>query len=333
MNVLVTGGLGFIGSHTVVELLNNNYNVIIVDNLENTQLKIKNNIETITRKKVEFIKCDVSNYDELLQVFEVRQIDSIIHFSGLKYVGESFNKPLKYYEYNVISTWNLLKICDLFNIKQLIFSSSATVYGNSKPPLVETMELRETFNPYGNTKAICEKLIGDYCNSKKDFCGIVLRYFNPVGAHESGLIGENLTENSTNLMPILLLATEAEVPQINIYGNAYDSKDGSPIRDFIHVKDLASGHVQSLKYIETGMHIFNLGTGVGTTVLELVNTFENVVGIPFVKNILGNRIGDIPISYADVTKANRLLDWNVRYTLEDMCRDSWRYYQKINTTI
>lgn len=333
MNVLVTGGLGFIGSHTVVELLNNNYNVIIVDNLENTQLKIKNNIETITRKKVEFVKCDVSNYDELLQVFEVRQIDSIIHFSGLKYVGESFIKPLKYYEYNVISTWNLLKICDLFNIKQLIFSSSATVYGNSKPPLVETMELKETSNPYGNTKAICEKLIGDYCNNKKDFCGIVLRYFNPVGAHESGLIGENLTKNSTNLMPILLLATEAEVPQINIYGNTYDSKDGSPIRDFIHVKDLASGHVQSLKYFETGMHIFNLGTGVGTTVLELVNTFENVVGIPFVKNILGNRVGDIPISYADVTKANRLLEWQVRYTLEDMCRDSWRYYQKIKSTI
>lgn len=282
---------------------------------------------------MEFVKCDVTDYDELLKVFQTHQIDSIIHFAGLKYVGESFKKPLKYYEYNVISTLNLLKICDQFNIKQIIFSSSATVYGDSQPPLVETIELRETFNPYGNTKAICEQLIEDYCQNKNDFCGIVLRYFNPVGAHESGLIGENLTENSTNLMPILLLATESEVPQINIYGNNYDSKDGSPIRDFIHVKDLASGHVQSLKYQESGMHIFNLGTGIGTTVLELVNTFERVVGIPFVKNITGNRIGDIPISYADVSKANKLLKWNVKYTLEDMCRDSWGYYRKMKNNI
>lgn len=328
MNILVTGGLGFIGSHTVVDLLNNNYNVIIVDNLENTHFKNKKSIETITNKKVEFVKCDVTNYDEVLEVFKDHHIDSIIHFAGLKYVGESFEKPLKYYEYNVVSTLNLLKICDQFNVKQIIFSSSATVYGDNKSPLVETIDLGQTFNPYGNTKAICEKLIDDYCQNKKDFCGIVLRYFNPVGAHESGLIGENLTEHSTNLMPILLLATESDIPEINIYGNNYDTKDGSPIRDFIHVKDLASGHVQSLKYQESGMHIFNLGTGVGTTVLELVNTFESVVGISFIKNISDNRTGDIPISYADVKKANNILNWHVNYTLEDMCRDSWFYYKR-----
>ena len=325
MKVLVTGGCGYIGSHTVLELLKNDMEVIIVDNLINSKKDVIDKIKKITNKDVTFYEIDLCDKEKLRTVFEKEKFDSVIHFAGLKAVGESVEKPLMYYENNLISTINLLDLMKEYNVKKIVFSSSATVYGNPKSlPIKEDFPLSTT-NPYGTTKLMIETILKDLYNADNSFDITILRYFNPIGADKSGLLGEDPNGIPNNLMPYIVRVAVGKLPILNIFGDDYNTVDGTGVRDYIHVCDLADGHVLALKNKKTGLKIYNLGTGKGTSVLELVNTFEKVNGVKVNKQIVGRRDGDIDACFASNELAKKELGFNPKYTIEDMCLDSYNF--------
>lgn len=328
MKVLVTGGLGFIGSHISVDLLNKGYDVVIIDNLSNSKVQVLDRIEDISSRRPVFYEQDICNLDDLEVVFRDHRIDGIIHLAGFKAVGESVGDPLKYYYNNILGTLQLLKCCDGFKVSKLIYSSSATVYGDQQSPLREDMELRRPTNPYGETKVMIERILSDYACANPEFCLSVLRYFNPIGAHESGLIGEDPKGIPNNLMPYITKVAKGELPFLGVYGNDYETPDGTCIRDYIHVSDLSMGHISALENISRGHQVYNLGTGRGRSVLEIINTFieVNKVDIPY--RIVDRRPGDIGTAYADVSKAKIVLKWVAKKSLEDMVRDSWNFAEK-----
>jgi len=329
--ILVTGGMGYIGSHTVVELINKKYNVIIVDNLSNSKIKVLDRIEMITKIRPKFYKIDCVKKRSFEKVFKENKIDAVIHFAGLKAVGESVEKPLMYYNNNIISTLNLIELMKKYNVNNLVFSSSATVYGNPKSvPIDETFELHVT-NPYGRTKLMIEDILRDYCNINKEFNCALLRYFNPIGAHKSGLIGENPKGIPNNLMPYIAQVAIGKREFLGVFGNDYNTVDGTGVRDYIHVVDLAIGHVLTLDKLfnNSGLVTYNLGTGKGTSVLELHKAFEKACGFSIPYKILPRRKGDIDSCYANCDKAYKELGFKAQYDIYDMCLDSWNF-QKNN---
>ncbi len=325
MNILVTGGAGYIGSHTCIVLLEAGYRVIIADNLSNSSVEVVDKIRKISNKEVIFYELDVTDESATEKIFVENNIDGIIHFAGFKAVGESVEKPLEYYHNNILSTLILCKMCKKYNVNKFVFSSSATVYGNNNVPFIETMDLLPTTNPYGETKAMNERILTDIAKANSSFGVILLRYFNPIGAHESGLIGEVPNGIPNNLMPYITQVAKGKLNKLKVFGNDYDTVDGTGVRDYIHVVDLAKGHVDAIRNIKNGVNIYNLGTGHGTSVLQLINTFIDVnkIEIPF--EIVGRRAGDIAECYADATKAEKELGWTAKHTVEDMVRDSWRF--------
>ena len=325
MRYLVTGGLGFIGSHTVVELINNDHEVVIADNLINSKLEVLDKIYEITGVKPIFFQIDVTDEEKVKEIFLNNKLDGVIHFAGLKAVGESVSKPLEYYYNNLVSTMVLSKLCLEYKVNKFVFSSSATVYGEQESPLNEDMELKRTTNPYGETKAMSERILMDTANANEGFSVCLLRYFNPVGAHESGIIGENPNGIPNNLMPYITKVAKKELKKLNIFGDDYNTVDGTGVRDYIHVVDLAKGHVKAIEKLASGVEIYNLGTGKGTSVLELVNAFMKVNNVDIPYEIVGRRAGDIATCYADTNKAMSDLGWRAEKDIEDMVRDSWRF--------
>ena len=331
MSILVTGGTGFIGSHTVCELLELNYDVIIIDNLSNSKIQILDRIEKITGKRPKFYLGDILDESILERIFSENKIDCVIHFAGLKAVGESVKLPLKYYHNNLTGSLNLFRVMEKHNAKNLIFSSSATVYGNQDVvPYKETFELKEATNPYGKTKRMIEDMLKDIYFADHSWNIILLRYFNPIGAHPSGLIGEDPNGIPNNLMPYITQVAVGIRDHLNVFGNDYPTHDGTGVRDYTHVCDLAHGHVCAINRIKEnkGLDIYNLGTGVGYSVLDIVNTFMKVnnVNIPYV--ITDRRPGDLACCYSDPTKAYEEIGFKTVKNLEDMCRDSWNYQKK-----
>ncbi len=331
MAILVTGGAGYIGSHTVVELLQNGYEVVVVDNLSNSKPEALKRVKEITSKDFKFYKVDLLDRDGLEQIFKEDKLEAVIHFAGLKAVGESVSIPLKYYYNNITGTLILCELMQKYGVKKIVFSSSATVYGmKNKSPLTEDMPLSTT-NPYGSTKLMIEQILRDVYVSDNSWSIALLRYFNPIGAHESGRIGEDPNGIPNNLMPYITQVAVGKREKLSIFGNDYDTHDGTGVRDYIHVVDLAKGHLKALeKVMKTeGVEAYNLGTGVGYSVLDVVKNFEKATGqhIPYV--IVGRRPGDVAECYADPSKAERELGWKAEKTLEDMCRDSWNW-QKNN---
>ncbi len=330
MNILVAGGAGYIGSHTCVALLEAGHEVVVADNLSNSNAETLNRVRHITEKEVIFYQMDVTDEAAVEALFSKHRFDGVIHFAGLKAVGESVEKPLEYYQNNVLSTIVLAKACRKYGVSNFVFSSSATVYGENQVPFVETMNLLPTTNPYGETKAMSERILMDYAKASPGWSVALLRYFNPVGAHESGLIGESPNGIPNNLMPYITQVAVGKREKLSVFGSDYHTHDGTGVRDYIHVVDLAKGHVKALEKLSssTGVHIYNLGTGVGYSVLDLVKAFEKATGqaIPYV--ITERRPGDIDTSYADASKALRELGWKAEKTLEDMCRDSWRWQEQ-----
>jgi UDP-glucose 4-epimerase len=327
MNILVTGGLGFIGSHTTIELIKNNHTVIIADNLINSKIEVLDKLTTITGIKPIFYQIDVTDEAKVEEIFNNHKIDGVIHFAGLKAVGESVSKPLEYYYNNLVSTMGLSKMCVKFGVNKFVFSSSATVYGDQPSPLKEDMDLKKTTNPYGETKAMSERILTDTAKANDGFAVSLLRYFNPVGAHESGLIGEDPNGTPNNLMPFVTKVAKGQLEKLNVFGNDYDTIDGTGVRDYIHVVDLAKGHVKAIENLKDGVNIYNLGTGSGTSVLELVNAFMKVNGINVPYEIVGRRPGDIATCFADASKAERELNWKAELGIEEMVRDAWRFEQ------
>ncbi|MFI3064154.1 UDP-glucose 4-epimerase GalE [Streptococcus suis] len=330
MSILVTGGAGYIGSHTVVELLNLGKEVVIVDNLSNSSILVLDRIETITGKRPTFYELDVADKEALRQVFENENIEAAIHFAGYKAVGESVAKPIMYYENNIMSTLALVEVMAEFSVKKIVFSSSATVYGLNNPsPLVETMPTSAT-NPYGYTKVMLEQILRDVEVADKEWSIALLRYFNPIGAHESGLIGEDPAGIPNNLMPFIAQVAVGKREELSVFGNDYDTVDGTGVRDYIHVIDLALGHIKALEKISTtaGVHTYNLGSGQGTSVLELVKAFEKVNGVPVHYKLVDRRPGDVATCYANADKALAELNWKTEKTIEDMCRDTWNWQSK-----
>lgn len=325
MNILVTGGAGYIGSHTCVELLNNGYKIIIADNLINSKIETIERIKQITGKDLTFYQANVTETSAVETIFASHRIDGVIHFAGYKAVAESVEKPLEYYYNNVVSTITLVKACIKHNVNRFVFSSSATVYGENKVPFVETMALAPAVNPYGQTKVVNEKMISDVAKVISGFCASLLRYFNPVGAHESGLIGEAPNGIPNNLMPYITQVARGKLEKLRVFGNDYPTVDGTGVRDYIHVMDLAKGHVAALERLTEGVHIYNLGTGKGTSVLQLLRAFEETNGVKIPYEIVGRRPGDIAECYADVSKAERELGWKAEKDIFDMCRDAWRF--------
>ena len=330
--ILLAGGAGYIGSHTALELLNAGYDVIVVDNYANSCPESINRVEKITGKKVALYEADVSDKPALEKIFGENQIDAVIHFAGLKAVGESVQKPIIYYRNNIDTTLTLLETMEKFHVSNIIFSSSATVYGEENPvPYLETMPRGACTNPYGWTKSMMEQIFEDAAKANQALSVILLRYFNPIGAHESGMIGEDPQGIPNNLMPYVTQVAVGKRECLTIFGNDYDTKDGTCTRDYIHVVDLAKGHVKAIDYILKNKccEIFNLGTGTPYSVTEIVETFEKVNGIK-VNHIYGaRRAGDLPECYANADKALNILGWKTEKTLEDMCRDSWNW-QKNN---
>lgn len=327
MKILVTGGCGYIGSHTCVELLKDNYEVIIVDNLCNSNEEVIDKIEKISNKKVKFYKGDIRDEELLKKIFKENNIDAVIHFAGLKAVGESVSYPLKYYENNIESTISLLKVMNEYNCKRIIFSSSATVYGSPEVlPIKEDAKLSTT-NPYGTTKLFIERILEDVYNSDKEYSIAILRYFNPIGAHSSGLIGENPNGIPNNLMPYIVKVATKELECLNVFGNDYDTHDGTGVRDYIHVVDLAKGHLCALKKILNSkeLNYYNLGTGNGYSVLDIINAFERVNNVKINYKIVERRSGDIASCYADPTKALKELNWKAEKDIDDMCKDAYNY--------
>lgn len=331
MKILVTGGLGFIGSHTVVELLNSNFDVVIADNLYNSKEDVLEKLEKITGKSIKLYKYDLTDKSKVNEIFETeKDIEAVIHFAGYKAVGESVKKPLMYYSNNLISTTNLLEVMQKYNVRKFIFSSSATVYGdNGETKYVETMGRGETTSPYGTTKAMIEKILEDLYFSDNSWNITILRYFNPVGAHESGLIGEEPNGIPNNLMPYVMKVASGKLETLSIFGNDYPTIDGTGVRDYIHVVDLAKGHVKALQNAPDGLNVYNLGSGKGVSVLELVTTFERVNNIKVNYKIVDRRPGDLPEYFADPTKALKELNWKTEKTIEDICKDSWNYEKNL----
>lgn len=330
MKILVTGGTGYIGSHTCVELLNNGYDIVVIDNLSNSKKEVVDKIKKITGKDFKFYENDLRDEENLRKIFKNESIDAVIHFAGLKAVGESVEKPILYYQNNLDSTLTLCKLMNEFNVKKIVFSSSATVYGEQKElPIKETASLSTT-NPYGSTKLFIEYILDDIYNSDNDWSIIKLRYFNPVGAHDSGLIGEDPNGIPNNLMPYVSKVANNELPFLSVFGSDYNTKDGTGVRDYIHVVDLAKGHIKALEYIvnNKGSIAVNLGTGKGYSVLEIIETYKNVnkVNVPY--KIVGRRDGDIAECYADPTKAKELLNWEANLTLNDMVRSAHNFIIK-----
>ncbi|MDG3132462.1 UDP-glucose 4-epimerase GalE [Streptococcus suis] len=327
MSILVTGGTGYIGSHTVVELLQLGEEVVIVDNLSNSSILVLDRIEKITGTRPIFYHMDVADKDTLRTVFEKENIESAIHFAGYKAVGESVEKPLMYYENNIMSTLALVEVMAEFNVKKIVFSSSATVYGLNNPsPLIEDMPTSAT-NPYGYTKVMLEQILRDVQLSDKEWSVALLRYFNPIGAHSSGLIGEDPADIPNNLMPFIAQVAVGKRDELSVFGDDYETVDGTGVRDYIHVIDLALGHIKALEKISevSGVHTYNLGSGQGTSVLELVQAFEKVNGVPVPYKIVERRPGDVATCYANADKALVELEWKTEKSIEDMCRDAWKW--------
>ncbi len=331
MKILLTGGAGYIGSHTCVELLNAGYEVVVADNYYNSCPEVFERIKQITGKDVQFYQIDVADKKALTKLFTECSIDAVVHFAGYKAVGESVEKPTMYYRNNIDTTLTLLETMKEHGINKLVFSSSATVYGVPHgKALVETMPTSCT-NPYGWTKLFNEQILTDACKADDELSVVLLRYFNPIGAHESGLIGESPNGIPNNLMPYITQVAVGKRERLGVFGNDYDTHDGTGVRDYIHVVDLALGHIKAIEYMEnhSGVEVFNLGTGVGYSVLDIVNTFSAVNGVEIPYQILDRRAGDVATLLADPSKANRELSWSAKYGLEEMCRDSWNW-QKNN---
>ena len=327
MKILVTGGTGYIGSHTCVELLNAGYEVVIIDNLYNSKLEVVDKIEQLTNKKFAFYENDVCDEEAVRRIFTDHKIDAVIHFAGYKAVGESVAKPLMYYQNNLDSTIVLCKVMNEFNCKRIVFSSSATVYGDpASLPIKEDFPLSTT-NPYGTTKLFIERILTDLQYADKEWSVGLLRYFNPIGAHESGLLGESPNDIPNNLMPYITKVAVGQLEKLRVFGNDYPTHDGTGVRDYIHVVDLADGHVKALKKLETnpGLVTYNLGTGKGYSVLDVVNAFSKACGKEIPYEIVDRRPGDIATCYADPTKANEELGWKAERGIDEMCEDSWRW--------
>ncbi len=330
MKILVTGGTGYIGSHTCVELLDNGYEVVIIDNLSNSKRDVVDKIEKITNKKVTFYEGDCCDKNILTKIFKENEISAVIHFAGYKAVGESVLNPLKYYRNNLDSSITLLEVMNDFGVKKIVFSSSATVYGKpDKLPIKEDFPLSTT-NPYGTTKLMIENILRDLYKSDNEWSIAILRYFNPIGAHKSGLIGENPNDIPNNLMPYIVKVATGQLECVNVFGNDYDTKDGTGVRDYIHVVDLAKGHIKAIEKIikSSKVDAYNLGTGNGYSVLEIINTFKKVNNVDFKYKIVDRRPGDIDACYADPSYAKKELDWSALYGIEDMCKDSYNFVQK-----
>lgn len=332
MAILVTGGSGFIGSHTVVELLEAGREVVVIDNLSNSSPAALKRVEEITGKQVVFYRADIRDREALEEVFAKEKIECCIHFAGLKAVGESVEKPWEYYDNNITGTLTLVDVMRKHNVKNIIFSSSSTVYGDpDSVPVTEESPLKKCTNPYGSTKFMLEQILTDIQTADPVWNVVLLRYFNPIGAHKSGRIGENPNGIPNNLMPYITQVAVGKRERLGVFGNDYDTPDGTGVRDYIHVVDLARGHVKALKKIEekAGLCIYNLGTGQGYSVLDVVKNFEEASGVKIPYEILPRRTGDIAANYADASKAFRELGWKAEYTLKDMCADSWNW-QKNN---
>lgn len=332
MKILVTGGAGYIGSHTVVELQNEGYDVVVIDNLSNSCEKSLERVEKITGKKVPFYKCDILDREKLSEIMDKENFDACIHFAGLKAVGESVQKPWEYYENNIAGTLTLVDVMRKHNVKNIIFSSSATIYGDPAfIPITEECPKGVCTNPYGWTKSMLEQVLTDIQKADPEWNVILLRYFNPIGAHKSGTIGENPNGIPNNLMPYITQTAVGKRDHLTIFGNDYDTHDGTGVRDYIHVVDLAKGHVKALKKIEekAGLKIYNLGTGVGYSVLDIVKNFEEVTGVKVPYEIGPRRPGDIATCYASAQKAFDELGWKAEYGIKEMCADSWNW-QKNN---
>lgn len=327
MSILVTGGAGYIGSHTVVELLNLNKEVIIVDNFSNSKPIVLDKIKEITGKTFKFYEIDTTNNEELEIVFKENKIDSVVHFAAYKAVGESVEKPLNYYSNNIINTLNVLNLMKKYNVKNFVFSSSATVYGDPHTcPITEDFPLSTT-NPYGATKLMIEDMLRDIAKADASFNIAILRYFNPVGAHKSGLIGEDPNDIPNNLMPYISQVAVGKLERLSVFGDNYDTHDGTGVRDYIHVVDLAQGHVKALEKLKTncGLVTYNLGTGKGYSVLDMVKSFSGASGQDIPYKIVDRRPGDVAKCYADPTKANIELGWKAKYGVKEMCEDAWRW--------
>jgi UDP-glucose 4-epimerase len=325
--ILVTGGAGYIGSHTLIELINNNFEVVVIDNLANSSRESLRRVEQITGHEIPFIEADVRDQSVLDDIFTTYSIDSVIHFAGLKAVGESVAKPLEYYDDNLVSTLALLEAMRKHSVKQLVFSSSATVYGSpSELPLRETSTVGVGLtNPYGKTKYMIEQIIQDYCAADPAFEATILRYFNPIGAHKSGQIGEDPNGIPNNLLPYVAQVAVGKLQSVGVFGDDYDTPDGTGVRDYIHVVDLARGHVAALQHMKAGANVYNLGTGSGTSVLEIIKAFSKACGRDLPYEIKPRRAGDIAACYADCSKAERELGWRAELSIEQACADSWRW--------
>ena len=328
MAILVTGGAGFIGSHTVVELQNAGYDVVVLDNLSNSSEKSLERVEKITGKPVKFYKADILDREALEEIFTKEKIDSCIHFAGLKAVGESVAKPWEYYTNNIAGTLILVDVMRKHNCKNIIFSSSAPVYGDPAfIPITEECPKGQCTNPYGWTKSMLEQILSDMQKADPEWNVILLRYFNPIGAHKSGTMGENPNGIPNNLMPYITPVAVGKLKELGVFGDDYDTPDGTGVRDYIHVVDLAIGHVKALKKIEekAGLRVYNLGTGQGYSVLDIVKNFEAATGVNIPYVIKERRAGDIATCYSDATKAKEELGWEAQYGIKDMCEDSWRW--------
>lgn len=329
--ILVTGGTGYIGSHTIIELYQKGYQLDVLDNLFNSKITVLDKIEKIAGKRPDFYQIDLLEYDKLDELFEKNKYDLVMHFAGLKAVGESVEQPLRYYENNVGGTVNLLKCMQKHGVHKIIFSSSATVYGEQ--PVAKLDETMPTglgiTNPYGETKHVIEEILKDVAESDSEFEAVILRYFNPVGNHPSGLMGEDPNGIPNNLMPIIMKVARGEIKELSVFGDDYDTPDGTCLRDYIHVVDLAKGHVAVINKMKPGVLIYNLGTGKGTSVLEMIKAFEEASGEKLPYKIVGRRAGDLPEMYADPTKAERELGWKTELTVEDAMRDTISYLNNL----
>ena len=328
MKILVTGGTGYIGSHTCVELLNNGYEVVVLDNLSNSKIEVLDKIKQITNKDIKFYEGNMIDRDILDEIFTENKIDAVIDFAAYKAVGESVKKPVEYYTNNVSTVLVLLDVMKKYNCKNIVFSSSATVYGDPEIiPITEECKTGGTTNPYGTSKLFVEQILKDLYKSDDEWNIVILRYFNPIGAHESGLIGEEPNGIPANLMPYISKVASGKLECLSVFGNDYDTKDGTGVRDYIHVVDLAKGHIKAIEKInkDKGLFIYNLGTGVGYSVLDIINAFERANGIKINYKIAPRRPGDIAMCYSDPTKALNELGFKTTKTLEDMCKDAWNY--------
>ncbi len=330
MRILVAGGAGYIGSHTCLVLLEAGHEVVVADNLCNSKEESLRRVQELTGKPITFYKVDVTDEAAVENIFTEQQIDGVIHFAGLKAVGESVEQPVRYYYNNVVSTLTLCNVMKRHGVNKFVFSSSATVYGENAIPFVETMDLLPTTNPYGETKVMSERILKDVANVEPDWSVALLRYFNPIGAHESGRIGEDPQGIPNNLMPYITQVASGKRDHLRVWGNDYPTVDGSGVRDYIHVMDLAIGHVKALEKLceEKGVLIYNLGTGSGVSVLQLVHAFEKANNLTIPYKIYDRRAGDIAEFYADASKAEREMGWKATRTIEDMCRDAWNWQRQ-----